>query len=84
MSPRLCYDDGMTKDQIRAILDRVPGWPLERQHELAELALEIEAEAAASEYTPTDEQLRAIEEARAGGVATAQEIEAAFSRLRRA
>lgn len=74
----------MTKDQVRAILDRVPGWPPERQYELAELALEIEAEAAGNPYVATAEELEAIGEARAGGVATAEEVEAAFARLRRA
>jgi len=36
----------MTKDQVQRILSRVPSWPEERQQELAELALEIEAERA--------------------------------------
>jgi hypothetical protein len=31
----------MTKDQVKAVLQRVPTWPEDRQHELAELALEI-------------------------------------------
>ena len=33
----------MTKDQVKAVLARVPTWPDDRQHELAELALEIKA-----------------------------------------
>lgn len=74
----------MTKDQVEAILDRVPGWPPSQQQELAELALEIEAEAAGEPYVATAEELQAIEEARAGGVATAEEVEGAFARLRRA
>jgi hypothetical protein len=74
----------MTKDQVRAILNRVPSWPPERQHELAELALEIEAEATGNPYIATAEELQAIDEARAGGIATAEEVEAAFARLRRA
>jgi len=40
----------MTRDQVRAVLDRVATWPEERQHELAELALEIEAELAGGGY----------------------------------
>ena len=36
----------MTKDQVKAVLDRIPTWPEDRQQELAELALEIDAELA--------------------------------------
>ena len=42
----------MTKDQVKAILARVPTWPDDRQQELAELALEIEAELTGGEYEP--------------------------------
>lgn len=73
----------MTKDEIAAILDRVPSWPLERQQELAELALEIEAEASDQPYIATPEELAAIDEARASGAASPEEVEAAFARLRR-
>lgn len=31
----------MTKDQVKAVLKRVPTWPEDRQQELAEIALEI-------------------------------------------
>ncbi len=74
----------MTEDEITAILDRVPNWPSERQQQLAELALEIEAEAADEPYIATAEELAAIDEGLAGGVASDEEIEAAFARLRRA
>jgi hypothetical protein len=74
----------MTKDEITAILDRIPSWPAERQQQLAELALELEAQASDEPYIATAEELAAIEEARASGVATAEEVEAAFARLRRA
>jgi hypothetical protein len=33
----------VTKEQVRADLERVLTWPKERQEELAEIALEIEA-----------------------------------------
>ena len=74
----------MTKDEITAILDRVPGWPLERQQELAELALEIEADANSAPYIASAEELAAIDEGRTGGIASPEEVEAAFARLRRA
>jgi hypothetical protein len=50
----------MTKDQVRAVLERVPTWPEDRQQELAELALEIEAELAGASYEATPEELTAI------------------------
>jgi hypothetical protein len=43
----------MTRDEVRAVLDRVPTWPEARQKELAEIALEIEAELASAEYEAT-------------------------------
>ena len=43
----------MTKDQVRAVLERVPSWRKDRQQELAELALEIEAELAGASYEAT-------------------------------
>ncbi len=36
----------MTKDQIKSVLERVPNWPPKQQAQLAQFALEIEAELA--------------------------------------
>jgi hypothetical protein len=36
----------MTKDEVEAVLARVPIWTADRQQELAEITLEIEAELA--------------------------------------
>jgi hypothetical protein len=58
----------MTKDQNKAVLERVPTWPEDRQQELAEVALEIEAELAGAEYDATPDELAAIDE----GVSSAQ------------
>ena len=52
----------MTKDQVKAVLERVPTWPEDRQQELAEVALEIEAELAGAEYDATPDELAAIDE----------------------
>jgi hypothetical protein len=68
----------MTKDQLKAVFERVSTWPRERQEELAEIALEIEAELGGREYRATPEELRAIDEADASGVANDEEVEAAF------
>ena len=73
----------MTKEQIRAVFDRIPGWPIERQQEIAELALEIEAELASGEYSASTEELQAIEDGLASGLATAEEVAEVFARLRR-
>ncbi len=73
----------MTKNQIRAVLDRIEGWPEERQQELAELALEIEAELARRSYRATKDELAAIDEGLEGDAASEAEIEAAFAAFRR-
>ncbi len=73
----------MTKNQIRAVLERVEGWPTERQQELAELALQIEAELAGRSYRATKDELAAIDEGLEGDAAGREEIEAAFAAFRR-
>jgi hypothetical protein len=69
----------MTKDQVEAVLARVPTWPDERQQELAELALEIEAELAGDGYEATPDELRAIDEGLAGETASGWNIPPAGS-----
>jgi hypothetical protein len=71
----------MTQDQIDAVLCRVRTWPAERQQELIEIALEIEAECNGVPYHATEEELRAIDEGLAGEAATDEEVEAAFARF---
>ena len=73
----------MTKDQVKAVLERVPTWPEDRQQELAELALEIEAELAGVEYDATPDELAAIDEGLAGEAASEEEVKAAFAAFRR-
>ena len=74
----------MTKDQVKAVLERVPTWPEHRQQELAEVALEIEAELAGTEYDATPDELAAIDEGLAGEAASEEEVEAAFAVFRKA
>jgi hypothetical protein len=69
----------MTKDQVKAVLQRVPTWPEDRQQELAELALEIEAELAGAEYNATPDELAAIDEGLAAEAASDEEVKAASS-----
>jgi hypothetical protein len=74
----------MTKDQVKAVLERIPSWPEDRQQELAEIALEIEAELAGTEYEATADELAAIDEGLIGEAATEEEVNAAFALLRKA
>jgi hypothetical protein len=72
----------MTKDQVKAVLERVPTWPEDRQQELAEVALEIEAELTGAEYNATPDELAAIDEGLAGEAASDEEVKAAFAVFR--
>jgi hypothetical protein len=74
----------MTKEQVKAVLERVSTWPEGRQQELAELALEIEAELAGVPYRATSDELSAIDEGLTGDAASAREVAAAFAKFRRA
>jgi len=71
----------MTKEQITAVLESVRSWPEEDQEELAEIAREIEARRTGT-YRATPEELRAIDEADRSGIATEEEVEAAFKAFR--
>jgi len=72
----------MTKQQLKEILDRVPGWPQDRQEELAEIALAIEA-GMKGEYHATPEELEAIDEGLKGEAASEEEVERTFATFRR-
>ncbi|HEY1887363.1 MAG TPA: hypothetical protein VGG86_15170 [Roseiarcus sp.] len=74
----------MTKDEVKAVLERVPTWPEDRQQELAELALEIEAEFVGADYNATPDELAAIDEGLAGEAASDEEVKAAFALFRKA
>jgi hypothetical protein len=74
----------MTKDQVKAVLERVPTWLEDRQQEMAEIALEIEAEIAGAGYDATPDELAAIDEGLASEAASEEEVKAAFASLRRA
>ena len=72
----------MTKE-LKNLLERTEGWPAEDVAELAEAARDIEARRAGV-YHATPEELRAIDEALKSGVATEEQVEAAFKSFRRA
>jgi len=50
----------MTKDQIKAVLDRVLTWPRERQEDAAQLLLDMERDGGDS-VRLTDEQVAEVE-----------------------
>jgi hypothetical protein len=72
----------MTTDQVKAVLERVSTWPENQQQELAEIALEIEAELAGCGYEATPDELTAIDEGLAGEAARNEEVKAAFALFR--
>jgi hypothetical protein len=70
--------------KLKDVLERAKSWPDEAQHELAEIALEIEASVSGGVYHATDEELQAIDAADRSGVASQQQVDAAFRAFRRA
>jgi hypothetical protein len=54
----------MTKDQVKAVLDRVLTWPPRRQEEVAELLMSIEAQDK-SDYRLNDAQIAELRRRRA-------------------
>jgi predicted transcriptional regulator len=73
----------MTKEQIKAVLDRVLSWPPERQQDAADMLMRMEAQGT-EPYTPTEEEWTAIQEglaqARRGEFVSDEEMEAFWNR----
>jgi len=67
---------------IKQIIERAESWPEEDQAELAEVARQIEARRKGV-YRATAEELRALDEADRSGIASEEEVEAAFRSFRR-
>jgi predicted transcriptional regulator len=72
--------------KLKDIIDRAETWPPEAQEELAQIALEIEAEIKEG-YSLTAGDLEAIDrglqDAAEGRFATDEQVEAVFARYRR-
>jgi len=72
--------------RLKELLDRAAGWPEQAQFDLLQAGLEIEAEQGA--YRATAEELRSIDEVlrqvERGELTSAEEVEAAFAKFRRA
>ena len=67
---------------VKDILEHVASWPQEDQEELAELAREIEARRTGV-YKATADELRDLDTAERSGIASEDEVEAAFRSFRR-
>ena len=68
--------------KLKEILERAQTWPEADQAELAAYAKQIERRHRGG-YRATAEELRAIDEAYRGGLASDEEVEAAFETFRR-
>ena len=67
---------------IKELLQHVASWPQEDQEELADVARDIEARRTGV-YRATPEELKALDDADRSGVASEQDVEAAFRSFRR-
>jgi hypothetical protein len=67
----------------RKLLEQVESWPQEDQEELVEYAREIEARRTGV-YRATQEELHTLDDAERSGLATEEEVAAAFRTFRHA
>jgi hypothetical protein len=84
----MCYNASMAAQTLKDLMRRVESWPEAAQEELAEIALEIEAELKGGVYHASQEELvgidRGLKAAREGRFATDQDVESIFAKHRRA
>jgi hypothetical protein len=73
----------MTKDQVKAVLDRVLTWPPERQNDVAEIITLIE-EHDKTDYQLSDQQLAEVRRRRAKKNPAYVTLEEARARFRQA
>jgi hypothetical protein len=67
---------------IKELLQHVASWPQEDQEELADVARDIEARRTGV-YRATAEELKSLDDADRSGIASEQDVEAAFRSFRR-
>ena len=72
----------MKTKRLAEILERVENWPPEWQDELALIALEMDANLKGSIYQPSPEEIEGIERGLNSPLATDEEAERAFAKLR--
>jgi hypothetical protein len=76
----------MTKDQVKAVLDRVLTWPPEAQEEAVASLVTIEEEFMGSHELSSDDRealLRSAEDVRQGRFATDDQVKTTFDRYKR-
>ena len=78
----MCYTGFMVAKILKDVIEQAETWSEEDQVELAEYARNIEARRTGV-YRATPDELKAIDEADRSGVASDEEVEAAFSTFRR-
>jgi hypothetical protein len=78
----VCYIIRMSP-VTKKLLEQIDSWPAEDRDELLEHAREIEARRTGV-YHASPEELAAIDQAERSGIATDDEVEAAFRTFRRA
>jgi hypothetical protein len=71
----------MTRQQIEALVEHIRAWPKEDQDELFEIMRDIEARRS-DVYSATAEELAEIDAADQSGLATDENVEAAFRMFR--
>jgi hypothetical protein len=82
MNPKeMCYGAAMTKDQVKAILDRVLTWPEDEQERVARFVREIERRRGDDDITDDEWKLIAAR-AQRRELASDEEVEALFNRYR--
>jgi predicted transcriptional regulator len=76
----------MKTKKLTEVLERIEAWPPEAQNALADFALDLDAGFKAGDYEPTAEELagidRGLRDAVEGRLATPQQIEDTFAKLR--
>ncbi len=72
----------MITKRLTEILERVENWPPEWQDQLAEIALDIEADIKNGVYQLSPEEVEAIERARQSPFLTEEEAASIFAKLR--
>jgi predicted transcriptional regulator len=77
----------MTAKALRDAMQRVEAWPERAQEQLAEIALEMDANLKGDKYHATSEELagidRGLKAAREGRFATSRDVETVFAKHRR-
>jgi predicted transcriptional regulator len=80
------YNEAMTAKILKDVLERVETWPEEAQAELAQIALEIDANPGSDSYHATPKELagidRGLKAAREGRFATDHQVGGIFEKHR--